>query len=168
MRTISEPARQRAATWRTVASMSAVSVLVMDWTTIGCPPPTITDPTATATVLRRGFGPALANSEGRQGAFMTVRSSQRGRGQASNPSIRRLLAKPSQYDSVQRGNLGRADMDRNAFGSMIREAYAARGRGDLDGLMTIFHGMACSPSMEATPESIAWQNLQRAKRLSPP
>ncbi len=30
-------------------------------------------------------------------------------------------------------------MDRNAFGSMIREAYAARGRGDLDGLMTIFH-----------------------------
>ena len=40
MRTISEPARASAATCATVPSMSAVSVLVMDWTTIGAPPPT--------------------------------------------------------------------------------------------------------------------------------
>ncbi len=30
-------------------------------------------------------------------------------------------------------------MDRDAFGSMIKGAYAARARGDLDGLMAIFH-----------------------------
>jgi hypothetical protein len=40
MRTISEPARASAATCATVPSMSAVSVLVIDWTTIGAPPPT--------------------------------------------------------------------------------------------------------------------------------
>ena len=36
-RTSSLPARASAATWRTVAATSAVSVFVMDWTTIGCP-----------------------------------------------------------------------------------------------------------------------------------
>ncbi len=36
---------------RAVASMSAVSVLVIDCTTIGAPPPTMTPPTSTATVL---------------------------------------------------------------------------------------------------------------------
>src|SRR5690606_14935953 len=59
MRTISEPAGASAATWRTVASTSAVSVLVIDCTTIGAPPPTVTPPTSTATVLRRGCGPAI-------------------------------------------------------------------------------------------------------------
>ena len=34
-RTSSEPARASAAIWRAVASTSAVSVLVIDWTTIG-------------------------------------------------------------------------------------------------------------------------------------
>ena len=34
-----------AATWRTVPSMSAVSVLVIDCTTTGAPPPTVTLPT---------------------------------------------------------------------------------------------------------------------------
>jgi hypothetical protein len=53
MRTISEPARASAATWATVASTSAVSVLVIDWTTIGAPPPTMTDPTCTPTVRWR-------------------------------------------------------------------------------------------------------------------
>ena len=58
MRTSSEPARASAATWRAVPSMSAVSVLVMDWTTTGAPPPTVTSPTRTGTVLCRGSGPA--------------------------------------------------------------------------------------------------------------
>ena len=40
MRTISEPARASAVTCSTVASMSAVSVFVIDCTTIGAPPPT--------------------------------------------------------------------------------------------------------------------------------
>ena len=34
-RTSSEPARASAITWLTVAAESAVSVLVIDWTTIG-------------------------------------------------------------------------------------------------------------------------------------
>src|SRR6516225_8180719 len=46
-RTSSEPARASAATCRAVCSTSAVSVLVIDWTTIGAPPPTMTPPTFT-------------------------------------------------------------------------------------------------------------------------
>jgi hypothetical protein len=51
IRTSSEPARANAATWRAVPSTSAVSVLVIDCTTIGAPPPTVTPPTSTAMVL---------------------------------------------------------------------------------------------------------------------
>ena len=40
--------------------MSAVSVLVMDWTTTGAPPPTVTLPTWTATVLCLGSGAATS------------------------------------------------------------------------------------------------------------
>ena len=58
IRTISEPARASAATCCTVPSTSAVSVLVMDCTTIGAPPPTSTPPTSTATDRCRGCGPA--------------------------------------------------------------------------------------------------------------
>jgi hypothetical protein len=58
MRTISEPARASAATWRAVPSASAVSVLVIDCTTIGAPPPTCTLPTNTGTDWRRSFGAA--------------------------------------------------------------------------------------------------------------
>jgi hypothetical protein len=36
-----------------VATASAVSVLVMDWTTMGCPDPTETPPIVAVTVLRR-------------------------------------------------------------------------------------------------------------------
>ena len=50
MRTISEPASASSITWRTVASTSAVSVLVIDWTTTGAPPPITTGPTLTAWV----------------------------------------------------------------------------------------------------------------------
>ena len=56
-RTISEPARASSATCRTVAATSAVSVLVMDWTTIGAPPPIATCPTRTWRLARRGAGP---------------------------------------------------------------------------------------------------------------
>ena len=61
MRTNSEPARASAATCRAVASTSAVSVLVIDCTAIGAPPPTMTAPTPrptrTPTLARRGDGP---------------------------------------------------------------------------------------------------------------
>ena len=55
-RTSSLPARASAATWRTVAATSAVSVLVIDWTTIGWPEPTGTPPTRAVTVCRRVRG----------------------------------------------------------------------------------------------------------------
>ncbi len=48
--TISEPARAKAATCAMVPAISAVSVFVMDCTTIGAPPPTVTCPTLTGTV----------------------------------------------------------------------------------------------------------------------
>src|SRR5215813_7300227 len=53
MRTISDPARASVADWRAVAAMSAVSVLVIDCTTIGASPPMTTPPTATGTQMRR-------------------------------------------------------------------------------------------------------------------
>ncbi len=60
MRTISEPARDSAATCATVPATSAVSVLVIDCTTIGAPPPTATLPTMTCVVLCRALGPAMS------------------------------------------------------------------------------------------------------------
>src|SRR5688572_23578342 len=54
-RTSSEPACARASVWLTVAGTSTVSVLVIDWMTIGCSPPTLTPPTSTTTAFRRGL-----------------------------------------------------------------------------------------------------------------
>src|ERR1700674_1435255 len=62
MRTSSEPACASAATWRAVPSTSAVSVLVMDCTTMAAPPPTVTAPTRTPTERRRGAAPALIST----------------------------------------------------------------------------------------------------------
>src|SRR5438067_1679060 len=58
-RTSSDPARASACTCRTVPSMSAVSVLVIDCTTIGAPPPTRTGPTKTRAEARRAMFPEL-------------------------------------------------------------------------------------------------------------
>ena len=67
IRTISDPARARAATWATVASTSAVSVLVIDWTTRGALAHH-DEPTRTPTVRRRGRGPAwLSGRRGHRG-----------------------------------------------------------------------------------------------------
>src|SRR5215470_3140916 len=52
-RTSSEPASASARTWSTVAAMSAVSVLVIDCTTIGAAPPIATSPTRTVRVRWR-------------------------------------------------------------------------------------------------------------------
>src|SRR5688572_7738633 len=72
-RTSCDPAWASRATWIAVASASAVSVLVMDWTTTGWALPTRTPPTSTLTVGRRrgrsasgevtGLGPAAQDSE---------------------------------------------------------------------------------------------------------
>src|SRR5947209_12825227 len=53
-RTISEPASASSKVCFSVESTSAVSVLVIDCTTIGAPPPTRMWPTFTPYVLRRG------------------------------------------------------------------------------------------------------------------
>ena len=50
MRTNSEPASASALTCATVAATSAVSVLVIDWTTIGAPPPIAMPPTSVVRV----------------------------------------------------------------------------------------------------------------------
>src|SRR4051812_13706880 len=50
-RTISDPASANSIHWRAVAAASAVSVIVIDCTTTGAPPPTWTLPTRTGTVL---------------------------------------------------------------------------------------------------------------------
>src|SRR5882762_7216701 len=52
-RTSSLPAACNARTWAAVAAASAVSVLVIDWTTIGWALPTGTPPTLTVTLGRR-------------------------------------------------------------------------------------------------------------------
>src|SRR3970040_1736222 len=52
-RTSSEPARARDITWLTVPDESAVSVLVIDCTTIGRSPPTGTPPTSQTTLFLR-------------------------------------------------------------------------------------------------------------------
>src|SRR3954466_796810 len=58
-----------------VPSISAVSVLVIDCTTIGAPPPTATLPTITCVVLCRVLGPAMSSWGGFTGWFMGSRIS---------------------------------------------------------------------------------------------
>src|SRR6201986_4515059 len=53
MRTSSDPARASSATCFAVDAGSSVSVLVMDWTTIGAPPPTRTRSIRTPVLGRR-------------------------------------------------------------------------------------------------------------------
>ena len=65
-RTSSDPARARSRTWPVVAATSAVSVLVMDWTAMGAPPPMTTAhlpwPTTVADRLPRALGPEATGS----------------------------------------------------------------------------------------------------------
>src|SRR3979409_2340645 len=75
IRTSSEPARAKAAICATVPATSAVSVLVIDCTTIGTLPPTATLPTMTWVVLRRALGPATSFCGGLMGLFMRFRIS---------------------------------------------------------------------------------------------
>ena len=64
-RTISEPARHNSATCFTLEATSEVSVLVIDCTTTGLPPPTVTPPIWTAWVWRRGQAVASEGGVGR-------------------------------------------------------------------------------------------------------
>src|SRR3569833_6097 len=62
-RTSCDPAAASAAVWATVSSTSAVSVFVIDWTTMGCALPTETSPTKVETVRRRGAKGMLKDKE---------------------------------------------------------------------------------------------------------
>jgi len=62
MRTSSEPARHNCAICCAVAAISLVSVLVIDCTTTGASPPTVTAPICTGKVARRGAGPTWSGS----------------------------------------------------------------------------------------------------------
>src|SRR6266576_1306560 len=81
MRTISDPACDTAdvdgtiAQFAALSSTSAVSVLVIDCTTIGAPPPTATLPTMTWVVLCRALGPATSSCGIISGLFMGPRIS---------------------------------------------------------------------------------------------
>src|SRR5712671_4806758 len=75
IRTSSEPARANAAICATVPATSAVSVLVIDCTTIGAPPPTATLPTMTWVVLCRALGPATSSNGDFSVLFMGSRIS---------------------------------------------------------------------------------------------
>src|SRR6185436_5783413 len=88
-RTISEPASASSMHCRAVDAASAVSVIVIDWTTTGAPPPTWTVPTRTPTVLcsftvvivmlwGRSYHPDGAHLQQRQGLW-------RGAGLAHSP-----------------------------------------------------------------------------------
>src|SRR4029079_2695748 len=68
MRTISEPAWASSMHCLAVPAASAVSVLVIDCTTTGAPPPAGTRPIGTATVGRRG---ARGEGSGADGARLT-------------------------------------------------------------------------------------------------
>src|SRR3954453_5914144 len=64
-RTSCDPAWASRATWIAVPSASAVSVLVIDWTTTGCADPTRTPPTSTLTVGGRTGRRASGDVTGR-------------------------------------------------------------------------------------------------------
>src|SRR3984957_6754702 len=102
MRTSSEPARASAATWAIVPSISAVSVLVIDCTTIGAPPPTAILPTMTCVVLCRPIGPATSFCGGFSGLFMGSRISGFGDIQQWINRNRNQGARP--VDEVKPGN----------------------------------------------------------------
>src|SRR6266571_1992646 len=95
-RTSSLPAACSARTCATVAATSAVSVLVIDWTTIGWVVPTATPPTLTVTVERR----VLTGGKYTAGAS-------RGRRRLIRPSLEDLVL----YDhaQLQRGQRHLAD-----------------------------------------------------------
>ena len=87
-RTISDPASANSMHCCAVARASAVSVIVIDWTTTGAPPPTWTWPTFTPTVLCSLTScmevPMIASAFARSGASAQLRRA--GRALRSKPS----------------------------------------------------------------------------------
>ena len=80
-RTNSDPARHSSDTCFTVPATSAVSVLVIDWTTIGCPEPTSTWPIAHRAGGAPGMGSRFAHCQAPPSPSAT-RSARSGRSRA--------------------------------------------------------------------------------------
>src|SRR5829696_4181630 len=102
-RTSCEPAWASRATWIAVASASAVSVLVIDWTTTGWALPTRTPPTSTLTVPRlRGrresglvTGGRASSGIGLAGPVRPDGSSTSGRVRSSRPALSPSTSRPA-------------------------------------------------------------------------
>src|SRR5690606_14484222 len=105
-----------------VESTAAVSVLVMDWTTTGAPPPTITSPTFTPTVMRRSSG----RSRNSNIAVKLVFACQRRNGDLRPSSTNRARA----HDKVARQVVAaripeHEDRDHFAVSPLRERAYTA-------------------------------------------
>src|SRR5579871_5393384 len=131
MRTISEPARESAATCATVLSTSAVSVLVIDCTTIGAPPPTATWPTLTWVVLCLAFGPAMSSCGSFSGLFMALQISGFGGVQQriSGDNVRRARAVNEKKPSNYKQGCGPEDRGQSIMQDQIA-SHDAKQRGD--------------------------------------
>src|ERR1700730_2328774 len=121
MRTSSEPARASSATWRAVASASAVSVLVIDCTTTGAPPPTTIAPTRTGTACLRGAAPMALASIGTTGALIMKFS------EACSRARFRFLARVAKAADLQHPR-PRAEAD---AARRLRKIASERARGHL-------------------------------------
>src|SRR6186997_2129907 len=130
MRTISDPARDKAATCAIVPAISAVSVLVIDCTTIGAPPPTATLPTMTWVVLCRALGPAMSSNGDFSGLFMASRISGFGDiHQGANGSYRRPSLRQSFLFLVQ-WLISAVGMEREIRGGAVLDRYIGPKPGD--------------------------------------
>src|SRR3954469_17276951 len=112
-RTSWEPACASRATCSAVASASAVSVFVIDWTTIGWAEPTSTPPTSTDTVGRR---------RGRMSAVMPVSPSSTRTGEGRQPSARRAAT-----DDVE-GRDPDQEAEQQHEADEVRDAFDADGQ----------------------------------------
>src|SRR6266478_439655 len=131
IRTISEPARASAAICATVPATSAVSVLVIDCTTIGAPRPTATLPTMTWVVLCRALGPATSSCGGFIGLFMGSRIS--GFGDIQQWINRNRHHRAGPIDEVKPGNHqhgGGAERQRQGVMHYEITSHDAKQRGD--------------------------------------
>ena len=101
MRTSSDPARASALTWATVASMSAVSVLVIDCTTMGALPPTVMLPIFTARdFLRDSWPPFYRAVRGRPTAPSGIPASKSGRNRHNGRMRRWIVYSTGHGDAV--------------------------------------------------------------------
>src|SRR6202171_5437244 len=167
MRTSSEPARASSATWRAVASASAVSVLVIDCTTTGAPPPTTIAPTRTATARLRGAAPMALASTGTTGSLMVKFLA------ACSRARFRFLARVAKAADLQHPRLGAktdaarrlrkiaSERARGHFGDALA-ALAQKKEDDLVRLVPVDAGEKRVLAFDAMGEAFGEEKIERA------